>query len=256
MNRYRRSHVLFDFGAFEVTKRELLASVSIIAIMLLIGVLIGGKVSDYQMDQNEKYNKAVKIEAQNLFEYGMRTNIGNAFVYGDLIAVDTVTYPEIGGGYMYVEKVKERYTMHTRQVAHTRTVNGKTETYYTTETYWTWDRVGSEYRVCDEISFLGVTFNTGKIDIPNSCYIDTIKESSHIRYKYYGVGTQFTGTIFTELRDGTITDGTNFYENYTIEETVKILESNFSVITFWIFWVILMAVCLYGFYYIDNRWLE
>ena len=105
------------------------------------------------MDQNEKYNKAVKIETQDLFEYGMRTNIGNAFVYGDLLAVDTVTYPEIGGSYMYVEKVKERYTMHTRQVAHTRTVNGKTQTYYTTETYWTWDRVGSEDKTCNEISF-------------------------------------------------------------------------------------------------------
>lgn len=55
----------------------------------------------------------------------MRTNAGNAFVYGDLKAVDTVTYPEIGGEYIYIEKVKERYTMHTRQVAHTTTMNGK-----------------------------------------------------------------------------------------------------------------------------------
>lgn len=251
-----RESILFDFGDFNITKRELLASVSIIAVMLLIGTLIGGKVSDYQMDRNEKYNKAVKIETQDLFEYGMRTNVGNAFVYGDLLAVDTVTYPEIGGGYMYIEKVKERYTMHTRQVAHTRTVNGRTQTYYTTETYWTWDRVGSEDKSCNEISFLGVVFDTYKIDIPGSCYIDTIKESSHIRYKYYGVGTQFTGTIFTELRDGTITNRTPFYENCTIEEALDSLESNFMVVGFWIFWVILIAICTGGFYYIDNRWLE
>ncbi len=256
MRRYERDNVLFDFGTFEVTKRELLASVSILAVMLLIGILIGGKVSDYQMDQNEKYNKAVKIETRDLFEYGMRTNIGNAFVYGDLMAVDTVTYPEIGGEYMYIEKVKERYTMHTRQVAHTRTVNGKTQTYYTTETYWTWDRVGSEDRICNEISFLGVNFDTVKIDIPGSCYIDTIKESSHVRYKYYGVGTHFTGTIFTELRDGTIADRTSFYQNYSIEDAQDALESDFAVVAFWIFWVIFMGACLYGFYYIDNRWLE
>lgn len=115
--RKRRS---FDFGNFEITKREILVSVSIVAIMLLIGVLNAGKISDYQLDKNEKYNKAIKIESQELFEYGMRTNAGNAFVYGDLKAVDTVTYPEIGGEYIYIEKVKERYTMHTRQVAHTR----------------------------------------------------------------------------------------------------------------------------------------
>ena len=148
--RKRRS---FDFGNFEITKREILVSVSIVAIMLLIGVLIAGKISDYQLDKNEKYNKAIKIESQELFEYGMRTNAGNAFVYGDLKAVDTVTYPEIGGEYIYIEKVKERYTMHTRQVAHTTTTNGKTHTYYTTETYWTWDYAGSEEQICDEFAW-------------------------------------------------------------------------------------------------------
>ena len=82
--------------------------------MLLIGLLIGDKIADYQRDQNEVYNKAVKIESQEIFEYGMRTNVGNAFVYGDLEAVDTVTYPEIGGAYMYVEKIEEHYNKHTR----------------------------------------------------------------------------------------------------------------------------------------------
>ena len=188
----------FDFGDFEITKREIIASISIIAVMILIGVLISEKISEHQMDKNEVYNKAVKIESTDLFQYSMDTNVGNAFVYGDLKAVDTVTYPEIGGEYMYVEKVKEKYTIHTRQVAHTRTVNGKSQTYYTTETYWTWDRVSSEDKKCKEISFCGITFKSNKFDIPGTDYIDTIKESSHIRYKYYGTGTKFTGTIFTE----------------------------------------------------------
>lgn len=72
----------WDFGDFEITKREILASVSIIAIMLLIGVIIAGKISESQLDANEKYNKSIKIDTLDLFEYGMRTNIGNAFVYG------------------------------------------------------------------------------------------------------------------------------------------------------------------------------
>ena len=41
MRGYRR-HRGFDFGDFEITKREILASISIIAVMLLIGVLIAG----------------------------------------------------------------------------------------------------------------------------------------------------------------------------------------------------------------------
>ena len=250
---YRRG---FDFGDFEITKREIIASISIIAVMILIGVLISGKISEHQMDKNEVYNKAVKIENTDLFQYGMDTNVGNAFVYGNLEAVDIVTYPEIGGKYMYVEKVKERYTKHTRQVAHTKTVNGKTQTYYTTETYWTWDRVGSEDIKCKEISFCGITFKSNKFDIPDTDYIDTIKESSHIRYKYYATETKFTGTIFTELKDKTISDNTNFYNNMNIEETVEHLECGGGEIVFWILWIILIIICVFGFYYIDNEWLE
>ena len=232
--RYRRG---FDFSDFEITKREILASISIIAVMILFGILISSKISEHLMDKNEVYNKAVKIESQDMFQYGMDTNVGNAFVYGDLKAVDTVTYPENGGEYMYVEKIKEQYTMHTRQVAHTRTVNGKSQTYYTTETYWTWDKVGSEDIKCKEILFCGVIFTSNKIDLPGTDYIDTIKESSHVRYKYYGVDTEYKGTIFTDLRDKTISDNTSFYNNLTIDETIERLESDFPIIIFWIFWL-------------------
>jgi hypothetical protein len=248
MSRYSYRNRGFDFGDFEITKREILASISIIAVMLLIGVLISGKISEHQLDANEVYNKAVKIDNIDLFQYGMDTNVGNAFVYGDLVAVDTVTYPEIGGEYMYIEKVKEKYTRHTRRVK-----SGKT---YHTQVYWTWDRVGSEDRKCQEISFCGIAFNSNKIDLPSTDYIDTIKESSHIRYKYYGVGTKYTGTIFTDLRDQTISDNTQFYNNKNIEETVKQLESGGGVIIFWIFWILLTGGCVFGFYYAENKWLE
>lgn len=254
MSKYRYGRK--DFGDFEITKREILASISIIAVMILFGILISSKISECQMDKNEIYNKVVKIESQEMFQYGMDTNVGNAFVYGDLKAVDTVTYPEIGGEYMYVEKIKEQYTMHTRQVAHTRTVNGKSQTYYTTETYWTWDKVGSEDIKCKEILFCGVIFTSNKIDLPGTDYIDTIEESSHVRYKYYGVDTEYKGTIFTDLRDKTISDNTSFYNNLTIDETIERLESDFPIIIFWIFWVILIGGMVFGFYYLDNRWLD
>lgn len=241
----------------EITVREILASISIVAIMLLFGVLIHGKISEHQMDRNEIYNKAVKINNKDLFQYGMDTNIGNAFVYGELKAVDTVTYPEIGGEYMYAEKVKERYTQHTRVVTKTKTVNGKTVTYTDTETYWSWDRVGSEDIKCKELSFCGVVFVSNKFDIPSSSYITTIKESSHVRYKYYGVGTKFIGTIFTDLRDKTIPDRTIFYNNMDIDATLKHLETGIGwLVVFWLFWIILIAGCVIGFYYFENTWLE
>lgn len=248
MNRYSYRRNGFDFGDFEITKREILASISIIAVMLLVGVLISSKISERQLDANEIYNKAVKIDSIDLFQYGMDTNVGNAFVYGDLEAVDTVTYPEIGGEYTYVERVKEKYTRHTKRVK-----SGKT---YRTKVYWTWDRVGSEELICKEISFCGVIFDSNKIDLPSTEYIDTIKESSHIRYKYYGVATNYIWTIFSDLRNQTISDNTKFYNNKNIEETVEHLESGSGVIIFWIFWIVMIFGCVFGFYYIDNKWLE
>lgn len=239
---------VYDFGDFEITKREILASISIIAVMILFGVLISGQISEAQMDENEVYNKAVKIDSTDMFQYGMNTNVGNAFVYGNLKAVDTVTYPEIGGEYMYVEKVKEKHTKHTRTVK-----SGKTTTI---QTYYTWDRVGSEDKKCKEISFCGIIFKSSKFDIPDAEYIDTIKESSRIRYKYYGTGIKYTGTIFTDLRNGTISDNTQFYNGMTINETVEHLKSSGGEICFWIIWILLTGACVFVFYYLDNKWLE
>ena len=124
----------------EITKREIIASIAIVAIMFVIGFFISDKITDYENDKNAEYQKAIHIEDSELFQYGMDTNIGNAFICGNLEAVDTVTYPEIGGEYMLVEKVKEKYTMHTR----TYTVRVGKTTQTRVQTYWTWDRVGSE----------------------------------------------------------------------------------------------------------------
>lgn len=78
---------------FEITKREVLFSIAIIAVMTLIGFVIHGKISDNLMNEYQKYNTALQIDNNSeMFSYGMRTDIGNAFVHGDLKAVDTVTY--------------------------------------------------------------------------------------------------------------------------------------------------------------------
>lgn len=243
----------FDFGDFEITKREILASISIIAVMILFGILISSKISEHQMDKNEIYNKAVKIENQEMFQYGMDTNVGNAFVYGDLKAVDTVTYPEIGGEYMSVSKDEEHYTRHTRTVYEydeDGNVTGSHE-----EEYWTWDLYDSDNKHCDKVTFLGIEFDYGQIYKPYKNYIDTIDGGYHVRYVYYGSKTEYTGTIFTKLDNHTI-NKTKFYKDMNINDTVDHLQSNVGVIVFWIFWVILIGGMVFGFYYLDNRWLD
>lgn len=255
MSRYSHNKHGFDFGDFVITKREILASISIIAVMLAIGVLISGKISEHQMDKNEIYNKAAKIESQDLFQYGMDTNVGNAFVYGDLKAVDTVTFDEIGGKYMSVEKDTEEYTRHTCTVYEYDDEGNVTGSHE--EEYWTWDEIKSEKLNCEKVSFLGIEFKYGQIYRPHKNHIKTIydKKDSDIRYVYYGSDTEYTGTIFAELRNKTISN-TKFYNGMNIEGTVEHLESNSGEVIFWIFWMLLICVCVFGFYYLDNKWLE
>lgn len=246
----------FDFGDFEITKREILASIAIIAIMLIIGFSISNKIAANEADSNAKYQKAIHIEDTEMFKYGMETSVGNAFVYGDLKAVNSVTFDEIGGEYLYVKKTEEHYNKHTRTVTKSKKVNGKTVYYTETETYYSWDYYDSWDKSSDAITFCGVEFSKDKIDIPGSHYIDTIKESRKVRYVYHGIDAKYTGTIYTKLKDNTISDNSRFFKDTSIDEALKICTSGGGVIIFWIVWIILTGIIVFGFYYLKNEWLE
>lgn len=240
----------------KITKREILVSIIIICIMLTIGFIVGDIIHDAEMEKQQEYNTAVAIDNNSsLFQYGMRTNIGKGFVYGTVKTVDPVTYPEIGGEYSYVKKVKERYTQHTRVVTKTRVVNGKTQSYTTTETYWSWDKIDEESKHATKIAFLNTEFDYDTIKLPSSEHIDTIKESSRIRYVYYGAPTESTGTLYATLSDNTISE-VEFYRNSTIAETKEHLTSGGGTIAFWVIWILMIGALVFGFYYIDNKWLE
>lgn len=237
----------------KITKREVIFSIALICIMFVIGIVLSDKINDSLMEQYQEYNTALQInDDPELFRYGMRTNIGNAFVHGDLAAVDPVSYPEVDGLYGSMTKVTERYTRHTRTVT-TRDSNGHTHT--KTEVYWTWDAIDREYRNATTISYLGVEFPYGTIEYFPENYITTIKTSSHLRDKYYGSDISYTGTLFANLSDNTISQ-TSFYNDMTIDKTIEYLETKIQLVIFWIFWIILICVATYGFYYLDNRWLE
>jgi hypothetical protein len=239
-----------------ITKREILVSIIIICIMLALGFIIGDIIHDAEMEKQQEYNTAVEIDNNpSLFQYGMRTNIGKAFVYGTVQTVDPVTYPEVGGEYSYVKKVKERYTQHTRVVTKTRVVNGKTQSYTTTETYWSWDKIDEESKCATKITFLNTEFDYGTIELPSREHIDTIKESSRIRYVYYGAPIESTGTLYATLGDDTISE-VEFYRNSTIADTKEHLTSGGGTIVFWMLWILLTGAFVVGFYAIDNKWLE
>ena len=94
-----------------------------------------------------------------------------------------------------------------------------------------------------------------KIQIPDGKYIDTIKESSSVRFNYYGTPVESVGTIYTDLRDGTISDESKFFDDSDIETAVKRMTASGTWI-FWIGWMVLIGASVYGFCYLENDWLN
>lgn len=66
------------------------------------------------------------------------------------------------------------------------------------------------------------------------------------------------GTIFTKLKDGTISDKSNFYKDQKTEEIKEYLTKSEKswLIIFWVFWIVVIVACVIGFYYFENDWLE
>ena len=248
--------VITVFDGIEITLREVLVSIIIVLLMAAAGFMISEKISSKLDERNEEYEQAVKIENdRELFEYGMRTNVGNAFVSGTLKTLDPVSLPEIDGEYSSITKTKEEYTKHTKTVTD-YDENGEVEGYHE-EVYYTWDAVGHENYYATKISFLDVEFDYGKIEFPEQSYLTTIKVSSDVRYAYRVCETEFNGTIYTKLGDNTITRA-DFYNNQDTSEAFETAcnRSKARLIVFWIIWIVLIGAAVFGFVSFDNDWIE
>lgn len=241
----------------EIKKREVIASVVIIAFMLIIGFAISEKIRQSLLEDYQVYDTAAQInDDKELFEYGMKTNVGYAFVYGELKTLDPVSYPEVSGKYSYIKKEEQEYRRHSRTVTKTYTdSNGRTHTKTEIEYYWTWDTMKKESKTATKISFLNVEFAYEKIPFPSSHQLEIVNTGYHERNVYYGTETDFQGTLFTSLKENTI-NNTKFYKNQTIAETIENLETGVEIVIFWILWILLIIVLVIVFYYFENKWLD
>lgn len=247
-----------DLGDFGITKREILVAISITLILIAVGFFISNGIDNGINEKNEKYYKALKIDNnEEQFKYAISTNVGYTLIQGKVQTIEPVSISDIEGQYFYIKKVKEKYTMHTRQVAHTRQVGNRTETYYTTEVYYTWDYAGSEEFHVDKFEYLGVEFNYGTIKFNNSEYKETIKTSSDTRYKYYIIPVEFEGSLFANIYNNSINEN-EFYNNKDIKTIMnqKENERRTSIMVFWILWIIFICFIDFAYVYLDNTYLE
>lgn len=210
-----------------IKKREVLFSVIIVLVMIFIGIFVSDAILQGAVSKSESYRTATVIENTDQFYYGMDTNFGNVLVYGDVSSNSSVTYDEIGGGFIYIEKNKEEYTRHTRTV--------------------------TKY---ESIELPAERLNLDSVGVDNR--MNYIYVGSDDRYYYNVVPMPMTGTIYTSLQNGTINDSSALFRDMTPEQVIAHMEQNETIYTvvFWVIWVLLTCGAVCAFLYLENKWLD
>jgi hypothetical protein len=242
----------------EITIREIIVSIVIVAIMMTFGFIISDNINDSRLDKLQEYNTALKIPDNNteLFKYAIDTDVGNVFVEGKLKFLDPVSIKDIKGQYSYISRELEKYTRHTRVVTETYYVDGKAKTRTKTEVYWTWDHQKTDKWESKKINFNGVDLPADKIDIPGTKHHSTVGCGYHLRYVYRVRDVEWQGTAYAKIKDHTFESKADFRVDTDIEKMLEYYTIFNWLWVFWPLWIILTGGLVVGFYYIDNRWLE
>ena len=276
-NRSRTICYLFNG---ELTIRELIFGIGVLAVYVMLGFFIHGKIQTTVDNRNMKYANAYFTQDDAAFVQAYETEQGSdIFAYGDLETVDPITitdwiekFNKTDNGLMtavqpirsqkyakiYIEK--EHHTRHTRRVAHTCTVNGKTHTTYTTEVYYTWDNVWSYSLHSSYTTFCSIKFPYGTIHFPNLDKIGYNRSGSD-RWTIYGTSPKASGIAFLHIDDKNIgTDNTLYEYPNTVEACETLREDlyfgNWPLILFWVLFIAIGIGLVIAWAVLDNDWLN
>ena len=216
----------------------------VLLIMIFIGIILASKEREKAADNNADHRKAIEIETDEDFDYGLKTSVGNVFAHGIVEAVDPV-YVDFYDEALLAYKIDtEAYTRHERNVL--ETIHSKAGRFHTrnrTEVYYSWDIINSENSNARKIRFKGKIFDYEKIDLPKPEYMETVQISPRRRKKYYVLPDDLEGSVYTCLKDGQISDKSKFFKGVD-SKTAKITaidNENKRTLHFWILWAITAA---------------
>lgn len=239
----------------KVTKREILFSTLIVAIMVGLGIWLSNPILSSVREKELEIASSVQVDSPEKFDYIRRTDAGNFLAEGVLEAVDPVSIPDIAGEYMFINKIKERYTMHTRTVT---TTDSKGHTHTRVETYWTWDQVSTDRFAAKTYELLQKRFHADEVKFkPNMEYHSTVKASVDIRYVYYTYPTRVDGVMYGHCNDKGY-HNLRFKAGSTIATALDEAENRTKFFTFlyWFIWFIVTGLIVFAFYAAENYWLE
>ncbi len=279
-------YALRDFFR-NITKGEIIISCIALIVWSTLCVFINMAISNGVAKSNEEYYRAIQIsEDAELFEYAMRTDAGDALVYGTVSSVDSVSDEHLNGNYLAIKISIDKYEQKVRYEDIKDAdgdVVGKRPVYYKE-----WDHYKTIESHSNTVCFLGKEFSYDTLSINNyqSLSLDssTVKDEyansislnkyypdgrlSHsvgdLRYTYYVIPIEQDITVFANLRNGNMYNVSNESASVTvhygqnIEEVMSSMESgkNLPNILFSIFWYILFIVLACVFVNARNRWAD
>ena len=257
--RYRRSPLERrwekDGLDMKARPREIIFSVVIVSVLLAIGVLFHGKISRSIADSNLRYEQALRITEPDRFDWAFRTSAGDAFAVGDLVAENGVTCESLDGAYLSIERDYQEHHMHTQVYT---TTDSKGHKHVHTRTYWSWDSQRVDRYNAEYIVFCGKRLPSSLIKWPR--YRDsgkTVRIGDGKRYVFRTTPSTIHGTVFTTFENGTMREGSDFYDGCSVDEAFnRCLSGSTLLVVFWISWIAMMAFVTWGFCMIDNGWLE
>lgn len=279
---------------FEITLREIIISLTIIGIGIAAMIFTTSKIDDSYVGKNDIYLTAGIYNDQTEFDYGLNGGTGYAFIEGDVEPVGSVTLPELKGEYVYIKRVKECYSAVTKTRTVTYSC-GKNKTCTRVETYidYEWVTKSKDYFHVDFFTINGYTIKWDDISTPWDSWMDldgklnssVIEGSSGFEFQSLWGGDYFTdrgswnnvgdirysykvitfddvedGSIFVNFENSEMEPGESTYKVYDMtpeELSVYILKSprGWKIFT-WVAGSIITGALVFGFYYLDNRWLH
>ena len=242
----------------EITKREILFSSIIIAVLLGIGILISKPITTAATDNALNVASAVRVDDSNKFGYIKRTNVGTFLAEGELIANDTIRLLELSRGYSRVVKIEQEYCCHVETYT---TTDSKGRTTVHTRTYWSWDDKKRDDFSTEDFTFLGEKFTAREIRYGIPTVMDTIIYNRKVfgndrRWVYHTAPITVEGMMEGNAADGKYND-LKFRRGAKIERVVELAEKRIDTapIVFWVFWGLLIVGAVVLFYVAENHWL-
>lgn len=137
--------------------------VALIAIVMLpLGFFIKAAIDDGGQKTARLYNTAIHVTDAQHFNYSVDTHQGNVITQGNFKADQPAKFGEMNKSFAMVERSKEEYTMHTREVCDTDSDGNE---HCHTETYYEWDYVGGDDVSSPTLTFFERKYPTAVFDL-------------------------------------------------------------------------------------------